>query len=293
MPLIQDYNKLFEHTDNIKKIILNGNVVWPTEKPTGPDYTEPFYVENISNANETLSIVKSNESAPTLTIEYSTDKSQWTSFGTTSTVALTMPLAPRDKVYLRCNTYVWNTSASHTKIMGISKVGGNIMSLLYGDQFADKTSFASANPDTFRGLFMFNTTLQDASKLLLPATALTQSCYNGMFYRCASLSQAPALPATTLAQGCYANTFYGCTSLSQAPALLATTLVDSCYSYMFYGCTSLTEIVCQATSGINESSSTNSWLSGVSSTGTFYKKAGVTWPTGANGIPTGWTVVEV
>ena len=64
MPLIQDYNKLFEHTDNIKKVILNGNVVWPTEKPaSGPDYTEPFYVENITNENETLSIVKSDDDA--------------------------------------------------------------------------------------------------------------------------------------------------------------------------------------------------------------------------------------
>lgn len=32
---------------------------------------------------------------------------------------------------------------------------------------------------------------------------------------------------------------------------------------------------------------------GVSPTGTFVKKAGVDWPTGNSGIPSGWTVVEV
>lgn len=31
MALLQDYNKLFEHTDNIKKIYVNNSVVWPAE----------------------------------------------------------------------------------------------------------------------------------------------------------------------------------------------------------------------------------------------------------------------
>ena len=58
-----------------------GQPVVDYNPPTGPDYTEPFYVENITDANETLSIVKSNASAPTLTIEYSTDRVNWSVLG--------------------------------------------------------------------------------------------------------------------------------------------------------------------------------------------------------------------
>ena len=37
----------------------------------------------------------------------------------------------------------------------------------------------------------------------LPATALTEACYNRMFFGCLSLPVAPELPATTLAKSCY------------------------------------------------------------------------------------------
>lgn len=138
---------------------------------------------------------------------------------------------------------------------------------------------------------------QNCSSLLrtptLPATVLSHNCYNFMFSGCSSLTKAPDLPATTLDTYCYNFMFYNCTSLTSAPTLPATTLTDSSYSNMFSGCTSLNKVTCYATSGINTSYSTSNWLDNVSSTGTFYKKAGVTWPTGTSGIPSGWTVVEV
>ena len=71
--------------------------------------------------------------------------------------------------------------------------------------------------------------------------ALAASCYNGMFYGCTGLVEAPALPATTLAAGCYGSMFYGCTGLVEAPALPATTLAEYCYDSMFYVCTGLVE----------------------------------------------------
>ncbi len=127
----------------------------------------------------------------------------------------------------------------------------------------------------------------------LPATTLAQQCYWRMFYGCTSLTTAPELPATTLANWCYNYMFSGCTSLTTAPSILpATTLTTSCYSYMFNGCTNINSVTCLATSNII-SSNIGYWLDGVAATGTFTKKAGVTWPSGASGIPTGWTVVEV
>ena len=83
--------------------------------------------------------------------------------------------------------------------------------------------------------------MSDCSSMTLPATTLAINCYNGMFYNCKSLTQAPALPATTLADNCYSYMFQNCSSLTQAPALPATTLAINCYNGMFYDCTSLTQ----------------------------------------------------
>ena len=124
----------------------------------------------------------------------------------------------------------------------------------------------------------------------LPAMALAPSCYNAMFYGCTSLTTAPELPATALTQSCYNNMFHGCTSLTAAPELPATALAKYCYNNMFHGCTSLTVVKCLATSVIVDS--TGDWLKGVASTGTFTKTAGAEWPSGVDGIPTGWTVIE-
>ena len=153
---------------------------------------------------------------------------------------------------------------------------------------------------------MFNNCTSLTTAPALPATKLDQSCYQCMFQGCTNLTTAPALPATTLAYGCYSGMFCGCTSLTTAPVLPATTLASNCYSSMFYGCTNLSNITCLATSGINQSSSTNNWLtnagSSVTGTKTFYKDSSVPtgsgttgqfWPTGNNGIPSGWTVYDV
>ncbi len=38
---------------------------------------------------------------------------------------------------------------------------------------------------------------------------------------------------------------------------------------------------------------TNEWLKGVSTSGIFYKSSSMnSWPTGAHGIPSGWTIMD-
>ena len=124
----------------------------------------------------------------------------------------------------------------------------------------------------------------------LPATTLTSNCYAAMFSNCTSLTEAPELPATTLASNCYNYIFNGCTSLTRAPELPATTLASNCYSEMFRGCTSLNYIKAMFTTTPG-TKYTNSWVNGVSATGTFVKNSAAQWNvSGVNGIPTGWTV---
>ena len=142
---------------------------------------------------------------------------------------------------------------------------GNIMSLISSADYANLKKLTEIR--TFMMLFSSNTHIKIHPKntLELPATTLTDLCYNQMFY--------------------------GCTGLTKAPELPATTLTYRCYNLMFYGCKNLSSVTCLATD-ISASSCTSSWLSGVSSTGTFTKVAGVEWPTGSNGIPEGWLVIE-
>ena len=124
---------------------------------------------------------------------------------------------------------------------GRFNVQGNIMSLLYGDEFEGQTDLTGKD-SIFASLFQDCEGLISVENLILPATTLTNQCYYSMFDGCTSLTTAPSvLPATTLTNQCYCSMFFGCTSLTTAPSVLpATTLAQQCYQFMFEGCTSLT-----------------------------------------------------
>ena len=122
-------------------------------------------------------------------------------------------------------------------------IEGNIMSLIYGDDFKDKTTFPSNTSYNFRAFFYHkedsNFNVINAQNLILPATKLTNGCYRAMFQDHSWLVTTPELPATKLIFDCYKHMFLRCESLKKAPKLPATTLGVSCYYYMFRGCTSL------------------------------------------------------
>ena len=164
-------------------------------------------------------------------------------------------------------------------------VEGNVMSLLYGDNYEGQTALQGDNQ--FRGLFDSNTKVINASGLTLPATAMTSSCYRSMFGNCSNLKSAPTeLPATSLADRCYYYMFAR-TSITSAPTLSATTLVDSCYGSMFSNCLSLSAVTCLATTNI--SGNVGAMLLNISTNGTFERASGVNWPCSAD-IPATWTV---
>ena len=170
-------------------------------------------------------------------------------------------------------------------------VYGNFMSLVNSTGYASADSVAV---NAFAYLFYNNTKIKNKTgyDLLLPATTLASSCYEAMFYGCSGLTKAPDLPATTLAEACYHKMFANCSALTASPELPAPTLVDTCYKLMFYGCSNLTSITCLATNTSATGCTTN-WVYNVSSTGTFTKANGMTWPTSSDGIPgSGWTVQD-
>ena len=153
------------------------------------------------------------------------------------TTAINVSMGDKVAFYGTADCYEYTTISGGTAQCYIY---GNIMSLIDDTNFASAT--ALTEDFTFFNLFYENTCLfsHESRKLVLPATALTNSCYVAMFSGCVNLTTAPELPATTLANMCYANMFYGCTGLTTAPALPATALANSCYNGMFRGCAGLT-----------------------------------------------------
>lgn len=198
--------------------------------------------EAITQGN--ITIITQGETPEFKTISYSTDNgSTWNDITTSTTEQTLATLNIGDKLLVKGlnNSYAVDND-NYTKFGGTAQVKlyGNIMSLIYGDNFIGQTIFPSESSNNFARLFEGNTKIIDAENLILPVTTLTNNCYGGMFSDCSSLTTAPELPATTLIDDCYNGMFQNCTSLTTAPKLPAIALGVGCYSYMFSGCTSLT-----------------------------------------------------
>ena len=224
------------------------------------------------------------------TIQYSVNGGNWTSLTATSEGS-TFTVSAGDVVRLRGTNSTY--AGSNTNYDGFSggtaifDVEGNIMSLIYGDNFVNNTALTG----TYNFCSMFKqTNVVSAENLILPATVMTEGCYRALFANSPSLTVAPELPATTLATACYRYMFQDA-SITTAPHLLATTLVTDCYDGMFNNCLSLTYIRCLARD-ISAASATTGWVTYIQTYGTFVQYANVPWVTGANGIPTRWTVVK-
>ena len=284
------------------------------------DYTTEYLTFNILSAG-TINWT-ANSTAFTKTIDYKVNNGEWVSItSNTSSSAPTITVNSGDKIQFRGNNaqygnrHILDLYSNSFGGSALFEAEGNIMSLIYGDDFKNNLTISSNY--AFYGLFSGCTNLVSAENLVLPATTLANYCYQNMFYGCSSLTTAPALPATTLAQGCYTDMFSYCTNLTTAPELPATTLVQDCYRFMFSYCTNLTiapalpattlvqdcyvrmfskcsklnYIKCLATE--IKSNTTGAWVDGVASTGTFVKNPNMSgWTTGNSGIPTGWTVQD-
>ena len=170
------------------------------------------------------------------TCEYCIDNGSWNTLPANSN---TPTINKGQTLSFKCNLTKSGNCIGTFNINKKCSVQGNIMSLLFGDNFIEQTDLTGYSYAFYR-LFKNCNTLTNANELILPATTLASNCYAYMFRDCTSLTTAPELPATILASGCYSNMFSGCTNLTTAPELPATTLDSNCYYCMFSACTSLT-----------------------------------------------------
>ena len=146
-----------------------------------------------------------------------------------------------------------------------TEIFGNVMSLLKGKDNLESATTIEAN-NAFYGLFAGADKLVNNDERLL------------------------VLPATTLTEGCYQDMFNGCKGIEKAPELPAPKLEKNCYQEMFYDCAKLNHVKCLATD-IKAENSTKDWLgkAGTEATGEKVIETAVQMTSGSDLVPDGWT----
>ncbi len=267
--------------------VFNGMSIPYNITQEGMSYANSYLTLDVLTGGTIMWVAKNGV---TKTISYSVNNGEWTEI-TSSAAGTPITVSEGDSVRLKGTNDSYASGLTKNYCSCFSggtayyNIKGNVMSLVGGDNFASLTSFNGVKW-VFHSLFD-NSKAVSAENLVLPVTTLTTCCYRAMFANAKSLIKAPALPATTLADACYWFMFEN-TKITEAPELNAEILKKECYGGMFTGCTNLNYIKCMATSGVDSNNSTYNWVNSVASSGTFVKDVNTTWPTGVNGIPSGW-----
>ena len=305
-----EINSAFSGGEPLKAIYSLGEKVWPVDQPV-----EFGGLKFTALEAGTIGMEHNGTNATTTKpyISYSKDGVNWIEWDYTN-----ITVDAGDFVYFKgVNNRISNSISDYSTFTsnGRFNASGNIMSLLYGDDYEGKLDLSGKD-------YCFDKLFYDCYGLItspeLPATTLSSYCYSYMFYGCTSLKSAPALPATTLSSNCYDGMFWSCGKITTAPALPATTLSNSCYANMFRQCRITTAPELPATKLVSKcydgmfmfcgylnyikanfttkpsTSYTKDWLYGVEETGIFDANSSATWTTsisrGSSTVPAGWTI---
>ena len=266
-------------------IYLGSTLIWPT----GPhDYSTDYLTFEIIYSGTLTWRKTTSLGTPDKTISYSTDNGHtWTSVTSSYNGTLIGNFTTGAKILFKGSNNNYGTvhpDGCYFSGTSTYNIYGNVMSLFYGDNFYNQTSLPQVE-ETYTFTVADTTTTVRLTSLPYLFSGVNNSS------NIISVDNL-ILPATTLKEHCYERLFWNQTYILGAPVLPATTLVDWCYYEMFEGCSSLDLVTCYATD-ISATSCLTNWLRDVSPTGTFYKDANTTWPSGSSGIPSGWTIEDI
>ena len=254
-----DIDKLYLGSSDDVKVYLGDTLLYPQGQH---DYSQDYFTIVSEEDRNTISLKNTgytNSSSmdsywKSVTISASTDGgSTWRKFTTSRNGTATFGTINKgDKILFKSITSKFsNTNSAYHYFNSTKNISaeGNILSLLYGDDFLSYDSLpsiSSKEKDKTQQLgciFKGNKKIISAENLILKPTTLSPKCYASMFEGCTSITTAPELPATTLANNCYSNMFKNCTSLTKAPTSIgvsSTIIADFCCYLMFESCTSIT-----------------------------------------------------
>jgi hypothetical protein len=260
-------------------------------KANQPEYDIPLYVRALAPTSVKFS---------TNPIEYSLDRHTW---NTLAVGASTPTIDVGEKIYFRAKGLT-ATSANGIgtfSINGKCELGGNAMSMIWGDEFESHDTMA-VNYNLKRLFYAQsgypNTSIVSAEKMVIGCKEVKlQGCF-AMFVRCNALIKGCALPATTIGERAYTSMYQECANLEIGSDLPAEDLTTTtyCYNGMYAYCPKMrylkAMIVKPAPNNADVyGAQTGNWLLDVASTGTFVKNSAATWERdGVDGIPYGWKV---
>jgi hypothetical protein len=176
-------SSIYLGSTKIAKAYLGTDLVY--QKSSGSSGTNYAleYLTLTALASTTIS-VKSGSNSPNIpTISYSTNGgNSWSSVNLSTTETNLATLSTGNSMLLKATHGGGTSSSGYFTIKGTGnfEASGNVMSLIYGDNFVGQTSLAGKNY-AFRYLFKDSTKLISAENLMLPATTLANNCYIWMF----------------------------------------------------------------------------------------------------------------
>ena len=159
---------------------------------------------SLANNNE---IGWKSQNYNSLTISVSKDGKTWTEYTSAYQGTPIATLKEGEKLYIKgTNSAYGGQYENYTSFTSTENfnVEGNVMSMLYGDDFIEQTTL---NSYAFKGLFK-SSQIISAENLILPSTVLANGCYSNMFSSCYKLTKIPKLKGTTLASYCYEKMFF-------------------------------------------------------------------------------------
>ena len=143
------------------------------------------YLTFLAKENGTFTFTPQNSNV----ISYSTDD------GETWTEGNTVSVNNGDKIMWKGTMTPSKSGIGTFSSTASFDVQGNVMSLLYGDNYKEQTDLTGKNR-AFHDLFKNNTKVVNARSLSLPATTLSNNCYYSMFQGCTNLSYIKAMFTT-------------------------------------------------------------------------------------------------
>ena len=202
-----------------------------------PDY---LCFTDVSGSSNTLTLTK-NGDAPSVSLEYSTDKVNWTTW-TESNGVRTYTIPANGKVYLRgVNSNGTGTDGTNYHVFSSTKnvnASGNVVTVLDG---------IGINTDNIHlsRLFWGMTTLKTTPSFPNGGLVLGSNALSEMYEGCTGLTTTPAFTVSSFTgNGAMNDMFKDCTGLTSASNihLNATNIPTNTYWAIFNGCSSLTAL---------------------------------------------------
>lgn len=202
-----------------------------------------------------------------VTLEWCTGSGVWTEWTETNGVR-------RLSIFSSVTYYIRNASTTST--------GLNTGSLNYYNFNSDVPVIAGGSLVTMlRKTYASNPTI-------------STNCFRRLFENFTNLYRMPNIDFRFGNGGSSAlfDCFRGCTNLVETSRIELTVLRAYSCQNMFYGCSSLATVYVEFTD-ISPTNAINNWLYGVAATGTLYCPHDLVLPSGASGLPTGWTREDI